>query len=308
MNVPHVNPREYDAVAQKLRDFFRSKGFVEAYTQNRLSILAACEDPETIAVFDYAHEKWPLIQTNQMWLEDILLKDPTLPGLFCFSTSYRDEPNPVPGRHDKIFPLFEFECKGTADDMIQLEKELLTYLGFKGSYSQSKYEPLAETFESKTIDHEEETYIGKNMNNVFFLTDFPESTSPFWNMRRNKDGTSRKIDVLLHGMETIGSAERSCDVEDMRERFHTISDGEYAGLIFSKFGKDRVEAELEAFFSHSFFPRFGGGIGMTRLIRGMRLSGLLSTSKAKCYDCECGPVCPGKIKQLEQNTSTEVEI
>lgn len=308
MNVPHVDPREYDAVAQKLRDFFRSKGFVEAYTQNRLSILAACEDPETISVFDYANKRWPLIQTNQMWLEDLLLKDPTLPGLFCFSTSYRNEPDPVPGRHDKIFPLFEFECKGTVDDMVKLENELLAYLGFEGPYSQSKYGPLAEKFDSKTIDHEEETYIGDKMNKVFFLTDFPETTSPFWNMKRNKDGTSRKVDVLVHGMETIGSAERSCDVEDMRERFHTISDGGYAGLIFDKFGKDRVEAELEEFFQHKFFPRYGGGIGMTRLIRGMKLSGLINTAKAKSVDCECGPVCCGKTKQVECVSSTEVEI
>ena len=36
------------------------------------------------------------------------------------------------------------------------------------------------------------------------ITDFPEITSPFWNMSRNGDGTSKKIDVILGGMETIG--------------------------------------------------------------------------------------------------------
>ena len=86
-------------------------------------------------------------------------------------------------------------------------------------------------------------------------------------MSRNQDGkTSKKIDVILGGMETIGSAERSTDVEQMRDTFHTITDGAYAKLLFDKFGKERVEAELEEFLAHDFFPRVGGGIGMTRMI------------------------------------------
>ena len=28
-----------------------------------------------------------------------------------------------------------------------------------------------------------------------------------------------KVDVILHGQETIGSAERSCDAEEMRNNF-----------------------------------------------------------------------------------------
>jgi hypothetical protein len=71
-----------------------------------------------------------------------------------------------------------------------------------------------------------ESAIGTGM-----ITDFPEFTSPFWNMARNDDGTSKKIDVILGGMETIGSAERSTDKEQMRDTFYTISDGGYAQLI-----------------------------------------------------------------------------
>ena len=99
------------------------------------------------------------------------------------------------------------------------------------------------------------------------ITDFPEWTSPFWNMSRNDDGeTSRKIDVILNGMETIGSAERSTDKEKMRETFHTISDGQYAELLYKLFGKERVEKELEEFLEFDFFPRSGGGIGVQRLM------------------------------------------
>ena len=99
------------------------------------------------------------------------------------------------------------------------------------------------------------------------ITRFPEWTSPFWNMARNADDTSKKIDVILNGMETIGSAERSTDKEQMRETFYTISDGKYAQLIIDLFGKERVEKELEEFLEFDFFPRSGGGIGVTRIMQ-----------------------------------------
>ena len=67
-------------------------------------------------------------------------------------------------------------------------------------------------------------------------------------------------------METIGSAERSTDKDQMRDTFYTISDGQYAQLIINLFGKERVEKELEEFLSFDFFPRSGGGIGLQRLM------------------------------------------
>ena len=49
-----INTKDYDYVVNKLREFFKSKNFVEVSTQNRLSILAACEDPFNVASFNYA--------------------------------------------------------------------------------------------------------------------------------------------------------------------------------------------------------------------------------------------------------------
>ena len=76
----------------------------------------------------------------------------------------------------------------------------------------------------------------------------------------------RRLMLFIGGMETIGSAERSTDKEQMRNTFHTISDGQYAELLYKLFGKERVEKELEEFLSFDFFPRSGGGIGMQRLM------------------------------------------
>ena len=56
--------------------------------------------------------------------------------------------------------------------------------------------------------------------------------------------------------------------------FNTISDGMYADLLFKLFGKESVEKELDEFLSFDFFPRFGGGIGITRLISALNKCGV----------------------------------
>ena len=84
-------------------------------------------------------------------------------------------------------------------------------------------------------------------------------------------------------METIGSAERSCNPDEMRNFFETVSDGKYAQLLFDKFGKERVMAELDEYLSLDFHERFGGGIGVHRMARAMRLAGLLNPADVSFY-------------------------
>ena len=43
----------------------------------------------------------------------------------------------------------------------------------------------------------------------------------------------------------------------------------YADLLYDLFGKETVDKELDEFLSLDFFPRVGGGIGMTRLLTAM---------------------------------------
>ena len=260
-----IDPRKYSEAVDLLRSFFLSRGFLEVHTQNRLSILAACEDPETVATYNYGGNIWPLPQTGQMWLEYELLSNPEAPGFFCLSTSYRAEPNPVPGRHETIFPMFEFEMHGGVDDLKQMEIDLCKHMGLPPLVERT-YDAWCDHFNTEELDHDHERQIGSGM-----ITDFPEWTSPFWNMSRfpEPSGTSKKIDVILGGMETIGSAERSTDKEQMRNTFYTISDGKYAQLIIDLFGKERVEKELEEFLSFDFFPRSGGGIGVQRLMNAL---------------------------------------
>lgn len=67
---------------------------------------------------------------------------------------------------------------------------------------------------------------------------------------------------------------RETDVERMRQQFYTLENGRYSGLLFSKFGKERVLAELDVYLALPMIQRFGGGIGLTRLERAMQLHGM----------------------------------
>jgi aspartyl/asparaginyl-tRNA synthetase len=275
-----IDSADFTAVVSKLREFFTKKGFMEVHTQNRLSILAACEDPNTIATYNYAGEIYPLPQTGQMWLEYEMLKYPErAPGYFCVSTSYRQEPNPQPGRHEIIFPMFEFEIKGGMEELVKMEKELLVFLGF-GDESKMKevdYRETAKKYNVPQLENEHEGMLCDEYGPVVFLENFPVETSPFWNMKmyENDPNTSRKVDVLMWGMETIGSAQRSTDKQQMRDQFLNISEKQYSEKLFSLFGAPRVQKELDEFLEFDFFERSGGGIGMTRLIRAMKLSKLI---------------------------------
>ena len=268
------NTEIYNELVQKMRSFFLERGFKEVPTQSRLSILAACENPHSVKTFEYGGLIWPLPQTGQMWLEHELLKNPEWEGVFCISTSYREEKNPIPGRHELIFPMFEFESKGGMKELIKLEGDLLAYLGFADEPDEVTYDDVCEEYGGVSIlEDEHETRMWKEKGSVVSLQYFPLRTNPFWNMKQNASGNGifNKVDVILYGQETIGSAERSCDVDKMREMFYTIENGGYCNKLFELFGKERVEAELEEFLKFDFFPRFGGGIGMTRMARAYEL-------------------------------------
>jgi aspartyl/asparaginyl-tRNA synthetase len=265
------NTKTYNELVQKMRQFFLNKNFIEVPTQSRLSILAACENPHSVKTFEYNGEIWPLPQTGQMWLEYELLKNSEWEGVFCISTSYREEKNPIPGRHEMIFPMFEFESKGGMKELLKLESELLEYLGFD-SLVEVNYEDVCEEYGGVPIlENEHEQRMWEEKGSVISLQNFPRRTNPFWNMKHNNGEIFNKVDVILYGQETIGSAERSSDVEKMKEMFYTIENGGYSAKLFELFGKERVEKELEEFLSLNFFERFGGGIGLTRMARAYEL-------------------------------------
>jgi aspartyl/asparaginyl-tRNA synthetase len=283
--VARVDAHEFDWVMRTFRSFFAKKGLREAATQNTVDILSACEDTQNLGAFRFVdgHE-YPLKQTGQMILEDELLREPDVPGYFCQTTSYRFEKNPKPGRHNLVFPMMEFEIHGDLDQLMRFERELLEHFGFgkAASFPSGDYTEVCKRYGVDELGHEHEERLRQDFGPVFFLYNFPETTSPFWNMKRDASRTgadgqpvARKCDVIMNGIETIGSAERSCDAKAMRESFYAIMKGEYAQALFERFGRARVERELDAFFRHKFIERSGAGIGITRMISACKAAGLI---------------------------------
>ena len=138
---------------------------------------------------------------RQMWLEHYLLEHPEENGFFCVSTSYRNEPDPIPGRHDRIFPMFEFELKGGMDELKKMEVELLEYLGFKknenGEYPSGNYDDVAKEYGVDELENEHEERLEKDHGPVFFLENFPRENGPFWNMKLQEKIRNIQIRLML---------------------------------------------------------------------------------------------------------------
>ena len=225
MNENCIAPLEFAALLQKLRGFFMSKNFIETFPQPDLTILAACEDPKTVRSFEFNGNIWPMSQTNQMNLEKILMENADeLDGIFCLTASYRDEPNPIPNRHKKSFCMFEAEQKGDFKNLLDILSELMVHLGLVKNTKDIPffaYNELCEHYHVDTLEAEHENKMWHEYGDVVGITHFTEKTSPFFNMKQEgvdeKTGEIlyNKCDLIICGQETFGSAERSCDVEQM---------------------------------------------------------------------------------------------
>lgn len=278
-----IKPQDFNKIILKLREFFLDNGFIETFPQPKLTILAACEDPKTVKSFEFGGKLYPLPQTNQMNLEEELMKDNSISGLFCLTASYRDEPAPILGRHKTTFPMFEAEHKGNFNHLIQTISECCVYLGLVEKTTDIPiftYDELCEHYGTETLENEHEEMMWKEYGDVVAITYFPERTSPFFNMKQdgfNKQGErlSKKVDFIVCGQETFGCAERECDPETMRKSFHSISDGQYSQLLFDKFGEERVEQELEDFLELPMIERWGFGMGVSRLLRALKIKKII---------------------------------
>lgn len=271
----NITPYEFDTCMRKLRGIFNE--FIEIPAQSMsqvLPILSACEDPDTVSEYTFQGIVYPLPQTGQMRLEHALMTDASLQGVCCQTTSYRNELNPVSERHDLIFPMWEFEARGNFNSLQNFIEKVLEKLGF-GHITWISYSDVCAELGVDTIDAKAEEILQKLYGNCVGLMKFPQNSHPFWNMKEVEPGVYNKIDVILYGMETFGTAERSCDPVQMRRDFYAVSNGYYHKLLFRRFGKERVVKELEYYVQLDMRSRFGGGVGITRLVRALKLNNTL---------------------------------
>lgn len=267
-----VNTFKFHHLMLRLRGFFLSRGYLEVHVQNRLSILS-CEKPEMMLTISGSCPNtgnvltWPLPQTGQMWLDRELLQHPEVPGVFAVSTSYRSHGNDA---HPRLStePMFEFTGHGEFPELLTLEHQLLHHFGFGDEVCEVTDADLAEMVRTRSVSERVMRTLGAS---AILLRDFPIEKAS-WTMRRNENETVRKADVYLghRKVETLSSAELSCDRDDMYMRFVTQAKGQYHKLLGHHFGEERVRAELDGYLKLQFTPRFSASIGITRLLEAMR--------------------------------------
>jgi len=268
----------YDYILRKLRHFFQTeKGFIEVPAHCRPSLLTTCGEPKTISHFSSGGIEYPLAQTGHMWLEYELLKNPSWKGVFCVGPSFRDEQCTPDGRHQKIFPMFEFAAPGSSEQLAQIQIELLQFLGFESPYSLS-YENACTAYNTAQLTEQHEIGLYHECGPVVCVNQFPSSTEPFWNIKQTNEGLFNKQEIILYGMKTMSTAERSSDKASIRDRFFTYLGGTYAQHLFERFGQDRVVSELDDYLALPMFPRCGGSIGITRLEHALKKAYLLEPS------------------------------
>lgn len=258
----------YNEIAHELRSFFQEKlHYLEIPTHTKLSILS-CKNPSTATTFQHGHTLYPLPQSSQIQLEKALLTNPQLKGVFSLGTSYRHDPHPLPGRHDKLFPLFEFVGRGQLQDLRKIYSELLNFLGLPTPHHVS-YADRCQRYGKERLTPANEADIQRDLGNAVSLEYFTANADPFWTIKQQDYQSYNKLHLILHGMHTFSGAEHSCDAQAMRIRFKQFMKGEYAQQLMKQFGAERVEHELEDYLSLRLTPRFSGSTGLSRLARAL---------------------------------------
>ena len=181
---------DYSFVVNKLRTFFISRNFIECHPRGDFRVLS-----------------------NEVYLDGKLITQPTEVGFFCITSSSTSSSSTS---YSNDCPLFEFTMKGSYEQLLTLNVDLLRYLGYVSSNATglSSYFPLS-WYDNDFPSYVSGTVEEKDVHcNAFFITDTP---SAFWN-------TKKCFNVILNGQDVIRNAERSCDIEEMRPRFYTLLD------------------------------------------------------------------------------------
>ena len=90
----------------------------------------------------------------------------------------------------KFFPCSSLRLKGDLDALLVMEKELLDFLRIQASFMRIELiqkENIRRIFVKNTkrdeLEHSHEQKLREDYGPVYFIKNFPNFSSPFWNMR-----------------------------------------------------------------------------------------------------------------------------
>lgn len=236
--------KKYSNLINMIRKFFNKQNFIEVHTQNKLSLLSACNEYKLMCTFNYGGYVWPLPQSSITLLYYDLLKYSHLPGIYTICTSYKNDPNYTKMMAENIFeadivsPLFEFITFGTYNDIYKTIIDLLEDLGFNNSkYKIIKYGDVAKRRGVTIISPSDELNIGSTNADIVFLENIPILK---WGMKQ----TSK---VIVNKLEILSFSEHIKEPRDIIESFLTVDNGQLSDFLYSQFSKERIDDELYKF-------------------------------------------------------------
>jgi hypothetical protein len=268
-NICKINKR-YHYVINAVKFFLLEKGLYEYFTGNELSIFSVC-DPFNVKIYEYDKHKFPFIQSNQICLDEELLKNPTAPGFFCITNVYKKDCL-------STYPIIEFVLNGNVEILEIVEKELLNYLEYQISNCVEKdYDYISKKKKKDVLylsdDIKQKIY--EKFGTVVFLKNYPEYANTHWNIKKNQNNTYNKITVILSGQEVIESYENDTDKNQIFETFTTMQNGTYNKKLYELFGEKYVNNTLNNYLSNTFITRSSGKIYINELIISMLQEGLI---------------------------------
>ena len=137
----------------------------------------------------------------------------------------------------------------------------------KNNFYEGNYVALTKMFGVEKLENEHLNALSKKFGTVFFVKNTPLQHNLEWNSKYNRDSKiSKNGFVILDGIKCIVSGENSCSSIEMRELFHNLDNGKFKDLLYDKYTKQVIDAELNDYLKQNFFPRYTGSIEVESLV------------------------------------------
>lgn len=240
---------------EKVLKLLRQQGFSESKQTGARNVLAV-KDPRTLCFKNNRHGLAMVPQTDIVRLQEQLLAPNNFRGVF----SQSDDEGTI-----------EFALKGATDKLLVFLKTLSSELCGRVP-TQLTYDGVAAYFAASEINESVETQIGEKWP-CCFITDFPERSDPFWNVKRIGGEPARgffaQVELIARGQRVVSSAEFSCNPTEMQDRIAKMKGGEFKKGMFEKLGPE-FTTRLDHYLRGKFEPISGGTIDIIKLAKALK--------------------------------------
>ena len=241
--------KENDDFIKRIRKFFEDRNYIEV-PETVHTITASCEtNPNDMLTCRKNGMINSLPQSNLKWIQHLLHKFNHKGGIFIMGTSYN--------KHS-IYPILDFACYGTFEDLLELLTEFCIYIGFK------KDEIIFHNPQDVNILKESECEHFKDTK-CMITTGLDKMYNKYCWYYKLVDKDYKITSIILNGTRVLLGGERHTDITKMMYDIYTLDNGDYIESFYTLFTKKRVDDELFKYTRVNLVTRFGATINLDTL-------------------------------------------